>query len=35
MSYAGMTIGQISKQLCKSVETIKKYRQSIFLSHFP
>lgn len=34
MSYAGMTIGQISKQLCKSVETIKKYRQSIFFKPF-
>ena len=35
MSYAGMTIEQISKRLCKSVESVKKYRQSIFLSHFP
>ena len=30
MSYAGMTIEQISKRLCKSVESVKKYRQSIF-----
>lgn len=34
MSYAGMTIEQISKRLCKSVESVKKIQTKHFFKPF-